>query len=316
MKKILFLIIVISIIFAGCSAKEDVKQSGETISVIDSTGHEVIVNKSPERVVALSSSFGEIWMLSGGKLAGISSDAFEGRNLGLSKEEVAIVGTIKDPNTEQILSLQPDLVILSKDIENHINMTDILDKAKIPYYICKVENLEDYLLTLKNFTSITGEEKYYEINGQEVEDRVKELMEKLPNMENSEISALVLRSYSSGVRAKARDNIVCDILDEVGINNIARSNNSILEDLSMEAIIEANPEYIFITTMGSDEKKALSSLNESLVSNPAWNNLKAVKNNNVFILPKDLFHYKPNNKWGDSYEYLLKIIYPEIYKAE
>ncbi|WP_058486353.1 ABC transporter substrate-binding protein [Defluviitalea phaphyphila] len=316
MRKFLFLFSVLCLLLTSCSSEKNVKKNEETISVIDSAGNEVTVKKSPKKVVSLTSSFGEIWMLSGGTLVGISSDAFEGRDLGISKDEVDIIGTVINPNVEKVLSLQPDLVILSKDISNHMGMTEILDKANIPYYICKVENLEDYLFTLKNFVYITGKEEYYEINGQEVKNKVSALLSKLPSIENSSINALVLRSYSSGVSVKVRDDIVCDILEEIGVNNIAKNNNAILEDLNMEAIIEANPDYIFITTMGSDKEKALSSLNESLMSNPAWNNLKAVKNNNVFILPKDLFHYKPNNKWGDAYEYLLKIIYPEIYETE
>ena len=30
------------------------------------------------------------------------------------------------------------------------------------------------------------------------------------------------------------------------------------------------------------------------------------------ILPGELFHYKPNKRWGESYEYLADILYPEI----
>ena len=40
----------------------------------------------------------------------------------------------------------------------------------------------------------------------------------------------------------------------------------------------------------------------------------AVKNGNLVVLPKELFHYKPNDRWDDSYEYLAKIIYPEIFR--
>jgi iron complex transport system substrate-binding protein len=37
-----------------------------------------------------------------------------------------------------------------------------------------------------------------------------------------------------------------------------------------------------------------------------------VKSGNFAILPKDLFHYKPNAKWGESYAYLAKLLYPEL----
>ena len=34
------------------------------------------------------------------------------------------------------------------------------------------------------------------------------------------------------------------------------------------------------------------------------------------VLPKDLFHYKPNNRWGESYQYLGEILYPELFHEE
>ena len=63
--------------------------------------------------------------------------------------------------------------------------------------------------------------------------------------------------------------------------------------------------------MGADDEKALDALKKDLQSNPAWQDLKAVKNDRYIVLPKELFHYKPNAKWGESYAYLARILYPE-----
>ena len=84
---------------------------------------------------------------------------------------------------------------------------------------------------------------------------------------------------------------------------------------TIEEIIEEDPEYIFVTTMGNEEK-ALKALEDDIGSNPAWNSLYAVKNNKFIVLPKDLFHYKPNARWAESYEYLARILYPEVFYSE
>jgi iron complex transport system substrate-binding protein len=63
--------------------------------------------KQPESVAALSKSIGELWLLSGGQLSGITSD---GMSLtGIGKDAVS-VGTVSDPSLESILSLNPDMV--------------------------------------------------------------------------------------------------------------------------------------------------------------------------------------------------------------
>lgn len=325
MKKYVLLIVCICFIFTGCTPVKSQSNTAvpnsssktkEVVSVVDSSNHTVTVKKAPKNVVALSSSFAQLWLLSGGKLTGVSSDAVDERNIGVPKNDVEIVGTAMKPNPEKIIALHPDLVILSKDMSSNMGMTQMLDKSGIPYYICKVETLDDYLSTLKKFVSITGEEKNYKENGEKIQEKVTKLLHLLPNSNKTPPSALVLRAFSSGVNVLSDDNAACNILSDIGVVNIAKDNSSLLKELSIEAIIKENPDYIFVVTMGSNKESAAASLKKSLTSNPAWDNLKAVKNNNVFILPKELFEYKPNSRWGDSYEYLLKIIYPEIYKTK
>ena len=100
------------------------------------------------------------------------------------------------------------------------------------------------------------------------------------------------------------------MLKDLGCINVADDKNAFGE-LSMEAIINADPDYIFVTTMGESDEAAMASLYNMFTSNPAWNNLKAVKEKHYHILDKELFHNKPNEKWGKSYEILADILYPQ-----
>ena len=62
-----------------------------------------------------------------------------------------------------------------------------------------------------------------------------------------------------------------------------------------------------------DEQAAEDAMRLNMESDPAWSSLTAVKEGRYIFLPQDLFHYKPNERWDESYEYLAKIIYPEIF---
>ena len=129
---------------------------------------------------------------------------------------------------------------------------------------------------------------------------------------DSQPQVLLIRAFSSGIKAKTDDELAGAILKDLGAHNIADDHPSMLEDLSMEEVIAADPEYIFVTTMG-DEQKALDYLNGLIEENPAWSELTAVKEGHYIVLPKDLFHYKPNNRWGESYQYLGEILYPTLF---
>ena len=79
----------------------------------------------------------------------------------------------------------------------------------------------------------------------------------------------------------------------------------------MEAIIAADPQYIFVTTQGNDYEAAMKNVEELFISNPAWASLSAVQNGNYYVLEKRLFNLKPNARWGEAYKILADILYPE-----
>ena len=95
----------------------------------------------------------------------------------------------------------------------------------------------------------------------------------------------------------------------MGCVNIADSDTSLLDDLSLEAIVVADPDYIFVTTQGNDTDAAIRNIDKLLTSNPAWSALTAVKQGRYYVLDKKLYNLKPNAKWGEAYKQLADILY-------
>ncbi|GFN36637.1 ABC transporter substrate-binding protein [Tepidimicrobium xylanilyticum] len=313
-RKALILLALLILALTGCSNKSaniDSKNQEAYYTFIDSLDNLVILEKKPERVVSLVGSYAETWMLAGGEIIGATDDVVKENRFEVS-DEISIVGTVKDPSVEEILSLSPDFVILSPDIENQLKMSEILNDANIAHAYFKVEYFEDYLNMLYICTDITEKKDLYEENGLKVKEEIDDILSKVEDKAQEKPAVLFVRAFSSGAKAKKDDNLTCKMLEDLGTVNIANKHPSLLEELSMEEIIEEDPDYIFVTTMGNTEK-ALEALKNGIEKNPAWNNLTAVKNDRYIILPKELFHYKPNAKWGESYRYLAEIIYPEIF---
>lgn len=308
----LLIISLFTLMIAGCQAKaeqgEDV--SHDYYSFTDSLGNTVNFKDKPQRVVSLVGSYAETWILAGGDLVGVTNDVLSERNIDIS-DDTKIVGTIKDPNLEEIIDLSPDFVLLSPDVESHLKIADTLKIMDITFAFFKVEHFEEYLSMLKICTDITEKEELYEKNGLEVKKQINDILARINEENNPEI--LFIRAFSSGAKAKHDDNMACKILNDLGTVNIASKHESLLEELSMETIIQEDPEYIFVVTMGNSEK-AIQALKDGIQNNPAWSGLSAVKNDRYFVLPKELFHYKPNARWGESYEYIAKILYPDIFE--
>lgn len=260
-------------------------------------------------MVSLYGSFAETWVLAGGELAGTTADAVEERNMELPGS-TQIIGTVKTPDTERMAALNPDFVILSADIASHVQMDDMLTDMQIPHAYFRVDAYQDYLDMLNGFCRLTGRADLYEKNGAAVERQIHEILQKIPKMKKRP-TVLLIRAFSTGAKAKGKDNLAGVILDDLNTDNIVQRHESLLEDLSLEEIIKEDPDFIFVSVMGADDEKALDALKKDFQSNPAWQDLKAVKNDRYIVLPKELFHYKPNAKWGESYAYLARILYPE-----
>ena len=204
---------------------------------------------------------------------------------------------------------QARLVLLASDITAQAEIRDVLENAGLACAFFQVDTFADYAFMMEQLCAVTGREDLYEENVTQVGQQIEEAQANAA-LSSTRPNVLLIRAFSTGIKAKTDDELAGAILKDLGAHNIADDHPSMLEDLSLEEVIAADPDYIFVTTMG-DEQKALDYLNGLIQQNPAWSELSAVKEDRYIVLPKDLFHYKPNNLWGESYEYLAEILYPE-----
>ena len=296
-----------AVLWAGCAAAPLAETPPAAAAFTDALGYEVALERW-DRVVSLYGSFAETWLLAGGALTGTTEDAVSERGLELSGD-VSVVGTVKEPNLEEILALKPDFVILSADIAPQVKLHDALAAAGVPHAYYRVDAFEDYLAMLDQFCQMTGRADLYEENGAAVQRQIDAVLAAVKGKTGP--TALLIRAYATGAKAKGDDNLAGVILQELGADNLVDRYESMLEEVSLEEVIAADPEFIFITTMGAEEN-ALAFMTETFETNPAWAGLDAVQNGRYVLLPKELFHYKPNKRWGESYAYLAKILYPEL----
>ncbi len=311
--KLLYLIaisLLCCLALTACGTNSDTQQATEGYTFTDAIGQEITVNH-PQRVVSLMGSFSEVWILAGGAdtLVGTSYDTVDNRDLGLP-EDVAIVGTYQNPNIEEILALNPDFVLLSSETtrtDSHVALKDALSDANITAAYFSVTHFEDYLDMLKICTEIIGNQDAYHSNGTAVQEKITQIISEYKL--DSSPSVLLMVTYSGGIRAQNSETMTGRMLADLGCKNILDDYPSMLQDFSVEKIIEVDPDYIFVIPMGNDDALAQKNLKENVESNPAWNNLTAVINDHYILLPKDKFLYKPNANWADSYAYLADILH-------
>lgn len=302
------LILVFGISLVSCNENEE-PDGEEYVEFTDALGQQIKIKKNPERVAALIGSFADVWMLSGGKLCAAAEDSWS--DFGLELEGAMNIGGAHSPSLELLLSSNPDFVIASSSTASNVNMKDTLVSAGIAVAYFDVDNFEDYLHMLDICTDITGRKDLYEQNGLNIQSQIESVKEKYKNEDipEAERTVLLLRVSASSIKAKgSTGTILGEMLCDIGCVNIADSDKTLLENLSVESIILKNPYHIFAVAMGSDNETAREILDGMIEENPAWKTLSAVREGRIHMMDKNLFNLKPNERWGEAYQRLYEAL--------
>jgi len=272
-------------------------------TVTDANGRELNFDRPPERVVSLLGSYGEVWLEAGGNLAGTTEDAAKG--------EIVNLGSHSEPNMELLMALEPDFVILSADTAAHPAIGDVLESAGIPHGYFSMQTWQGYMELLNTFTGLTGRADLYKEKEKSVRSSIEAtIADAQSHPDYGRQTALLLRSYVTSVKAKGSEGTVTGpILKEMGLVNIADGDSALSENLSMEAILAVDPDWIFVVAMGADQAGAERMLKDTLLSNPAWGTLTAVREGRFVTLDRELFHLRPNGRWAEAYKEIYRMVY-------
>ena len=298
---------------SACGGEEqdstETKNPEEAVTFTDDLGREVTLAK-PRRVAALIGSFADVWCLAGGQgtLVAAADDSWTQFDLDLP-ETVENLGAVKEPNVEKLLAAEPDFVLGSTKTAADVELMGLLEQSSIPVAYFDISSFEDYLRMLEVCTWLTGCPERYTQYGADVQAVVKQAAAR---QDGSAPRVLYVRATGSSCKVKnSRGTVLGEMLASLGCVNIADSETGLLETLSMETILAEDPEHIFVVLQGSDTTKAEQTLEMSLLSNPAWNELTAVREGRYHVMDQRLYNVKPNARWGEAYEKLADILYPE-----
>ncbi|MBC1475674.1 ABC transporter substrate-binding protein [Listeria grandensis] len=317
MKKFLFISILslLLVIMAACgpkdvtssgsdsetSSKQKVSNQATVLTVKDMAGRTVKFAKKPERIITLTNSdMGIVYALGGTVIGRQTMDASGVEPSAALK--ATEVGNTHDLNLEKMASLTPDVIIASseqnlKDVPalEGIGAQVILTGANSIADIKKQEAILAQLLG-KDATNLE----------QEIDTKVAAINEK---QKGKAVRALLILGAPGSNYAALPNSLSGDILEKAGGINVAKDFKGVenfpqYASLNIEKIVESDPEVIFLMIHGGDEKETELAFQKEMKQNDAWNSTTAVKNNNIVVLPADLFGTNPGIRITKALDYM------------
>ena len=307
MKKLLLgsiALVMIVLALAGCG--KSTSSSSATTKELTFNGQTYTVPKDPQKIAVLSNSVLSMLYAVDGKAI---SRANTTDSLPPEIEALPALGQTANINMEQLLGLNPDLVL---GLENqHKKYEAQLQSSKIPTVLINYDGIKDNVPLLTFLGELTNHQDKaktviatYENNIDKVKDAVK-------GQQPARVA--VLRATGKGVTAETDASITASMVKELGMTNVVTSHlDKTTTDktvpYSLETLAADDPDIIFVVTMGKEEE-ITKAMKKAMTDNPAWANLKAVQNSRVVYLPSKLFLLNPGLQTPEAMARLVKEAY-------
>ena len=192
MKKTLCILFALTILISLPSCLQLKKTAPDGYTFTDDLGRQVTISKE-DKIAACHASFADCWLLAGGELVGVTSDAIEDHSLDVG--DAKIIGSAKSVNKESLVASGADVALLSADLVAHLELRDALEDIGIRCIYFRVNTFSDYSRVMKHMTAVTGRDDLYQTNVTDVGDRIEAIREKIPQKESRTL--LLIRAYSS-----------------------------------------------------------------------------------------------------------------------
>lgn len=283
---------------AGKDNENSQNQASETypVTITDSYGKEITIESEPEKVISVAPNITEMIF----KLD--AEDKLVGRTDYCDYPEevsnIESIGTLRTPDIEKIISLEPDLVITSTHFDDE--NTAKLEEAGIDvvglYEEFQVTGVYDMLETLGTALNKTEEA---EKAVSEMKDSIKETTEAVKGLTEPTVYYVVGYGDSGDYSAPA-NTFVGGLIKLAGGNNIVPESDS--WSFSREALLEADPEIIVVR----------AGQKEDFMKTSGYEDLTAVKEGKVYEIDNNLID-RQGYRNAEGVSALAKIFHPEAF---
>ncbi len=278
MKRIFTLLFTLILTLLLCSCSDTPAAAEPTgIHVTDMAGETVILAEIPQRILALSASDCEIlWAIGAGEqIIGRGNDCDWPKEI-LELPEVVSGANM---NLEQVIALQPDVVLMSRVTQTQAQK-DALEAAGITVIYSDAhdnnETLEGVYRAMAMLGTVTGREAEAEKLIEDTKNLLAQLTESAPQGSGKtvyfEVSPLEYGLWTAGPGTFMHE--ICRML---GVENIFSDLEGWCE-VSEEQVLARNPDYIVSVTMFYGDGP---SPEEEICSRTGWDSITAVRNGAV-----------------------------------
>lgn len=287
------------------SAETTEQVQSTAITVKDASGKEITIEKPAEKIVVLTASDAEILYAIG---AG-STVIGRGTYCNYPEEVLSVteVNSGYDTNIEQIIGLQPDLVLMTSMAQSDEQVAAI-EKAGIPVCITNMgaETFESVYDSITLIGALTGKNAEAEAVIESMKTGFSEIAAKTDGKDTEKTVYFEVSPLEYGLWTAGNGTFMNELCGLLGVKN-AFADIDGWAQISEEQVLGRDPDYIVTISMYYGEGPTPV---EEIESRDGWDGLKAIINGNVYNADSDEIS-RPGPRLVDAAIMLYDFIYGE-----
>ncbi len=272
---------------------------------VDDAGREVTINEIPQKIVSHVPSITEtLFALGlGERVVGVS-DYCDYPEAAKSKPSV---GNYFNPSIERIVALNPDLVLTDGHSEG-IKQLDELEPP-INYIVIDPKDIDGIFKDIELLGKVTGMEGEADKLNEDMQDTISHILALVEDAPKVKVFYIIDATDPTLPWTAGPGSFIDSLITMAGGENIAAQAQGAWVQFSIEEIVRSDPEIIILP---AKHGTAFTSPG-TLMGNPAWQGITAVKEGRIFIIDDDLVS-RSGPRIVLGLEEMAKIIHPELFE--
>ena len=269
------------------------------VTITDMTGREIVLDGPAAKIVALTASDVEIIYALG------AGDQLVGRgeycDWPAEVLDKPVVKSGAETNLEEILALEPDVVIMATMAQT-VDQVNALEDAGVKVIVSDAQNLEGVYTAITMIGQIVGKNDEAAALVKEMQDTFDGIKAKAADSGKTiyfEVSPL-----EWGLWAAGKGTFMDELASICGLTN-AFADVDGWGAVSEEQVFEKDPDYIVTTSMYWGEGPTPV---EEIMGRAGWDKLKAVQNNQIFNADSNEIT-RPGPRLMNAVEVLYEFVY-------
>ena len=291
------LLSLLMVMVAGC------QPSFSAGTFTDDFGREVAIGEAPQRIVSHVPGITEILFALGleERVVGVSDFC----NYPASAKVKPKVGGFFNPSIENIVDLNPDLVLTNGDVEHLMTQ---LDSLGMTYIVLHPEDVGGIIQNIELVGRVTGAGKKDRELTQDMKERMADVVDRVSDAPRVKVFYTFATTDLNSPWTAGPGSFVDSLITLAGGENIGSIALAPWVQFSLEEVLNSDPEVVIVD---ASHGSAVTPI-EELKRHPIWRETTAIKQDRIYPIDGDIVN-RAGPRIVQGLEEMARMIHPELF---